>query len=315
MQHPESTLKKWLIAIRPFALPASTMPVIFGSVLAAVMEGVPFHVGHFLLALLAMVILHSAANMLNDVIDYRMQIDKVPTPVSGAIVRQLLSSNAVLQVAVLFFFIGCAIGLYLAWIVGPTLFVIGFVGVLIGIFYTLGPVSFKYHALGDLVVFLNFGILGSLGAWLVQTGHFSWLPAIWAIPMSLFVIAILHANNWRDTASDSGSGIKTVASVLGDHSSLLYYGILIFSPFLILIGLMIFPRIGVISLPPMPLTFLITIFSLPLALKLWHKAEARAHPRDPLDFIALDGATAQINLVFGLLCTSALLLHLLAGKL
>lgn len=315
MQHPESTLKKWIIAIRPFALPASTMPVIFGSVLATVMEGVPFHVGHFLLALVGMVILHSAANMLNDVIDYRMNIDKVPTPVSGAIVRQLLSSNAVLQVAILFFFIGSAIGLYLSWSAGPTLLVIGFVGVLIGIFYTLGPVSFKYHALGDLAVFLNFGILGSLGAWIVQTGHFSWLPVIWAIPMSLFVIAILHANNWRDTVSDSGSGIKTVASVLGDQPSLFYYGLLIFSPFLILIGLMIFPRIGVISLPPLPLTFLITIFSLPLVLKLWHKAGSRANPRDPLDFIALDGATAQINLVFGLLCTGALLLHLLAGKL
>lgn len=314
LTHP-TTLKKWFIAIRPFALPASTMPVIFGSVLAAVMEGTPFHVGHFLLSLLAMVILHSAANMLNDVIDYKMNVDKVPTPVSGAIVRQLLSLKAVLTASILLFFIGSSIGLYLTWVVGPGLLIVGIVGVLIGIFYTLGPISLKYHALGDLAVFLNFGILGTLGAWFVQTGRFSWLPVIWAVPMSLFVIAILHANNWRDTQSDSSAGIRTVASVFGERLSLFYYGLLIFGPFLVLAGLMVVPRIGITNLPPMPLTFLITAFSLPLALKLWHRAVSRDAAPDSLEFIALDGATAQINLVFGLLCTGALLLHHLAEKL
>ena len=82
-----------------------------------------------------------------------------------------------------------------------------------------------------------------------------------------------------------------------------------------LLGFMLIPRIWSTTLPAMPFTFLITIFSLPLALKLWHRAVARKNPKNPLDFAALDGATSQMNLLFGLLCTGALLLHHFTEKL
>jgi hypothetical protein len=64
----------------------------------------------------------------------------------------------------------------------------------------------------------------------------------------------------------------------------------------------------------MPFTSFITIFALPLAIKLWQRALSRKKPKNPLDFIALDGATAQMNLLFGLLCNGALILHYFTGK-
>lgn len=304
-------IKKWLISIRPFALPASTMPVVFGSVLAAAFGGYAFKPGLFVLSLLGMVILHSGANILSDINDYKKGLDRVPTPVSGGIVRGIITVREALMVSIILLFVGAAIGIFLVWKSGPLLLAIGGLGLLVGIFYTRGgKIALKYHALGDLAVFLNFGILGSLGSWYVQTGVFSWVPVVWAIPMAMHVIAILHANNWRDIVSDQKGEIFTIASVLGDKGSLWYYAFMIFGPFVIVLGYIFLPLVLPGDLPAMPLPFLLTLLALPLAIRLWRKAIKRKEPIDPLDFIALDGATAQLNLLFGILCTVSLLVHI-----
>ena len=118
---------------------------------------------------------------------------------------------------------------------GKPILWIGITGVAVGGFYTWGPMPLKFNALGDLAVFLNFGVLGSLGAWTVQTGSLSWTPVLWAIPMSIFVVGILHANNWRDIQSDQAGGIQTMASLLGDTASEGYYIFLLLSPFVIIL--------------------------------------------------------------------------------
>lgn len=306
METPEPLrLKKWVVAGRPWALPASAMPVIFGTSLAVVICGTSFAILRFLLALAGMMILHTAANMLSDVFDFKRGLDKDVTPVSGAIVRGWLSPRQVAAGSAVLFFIGCAIGLYLVYLTGAVLLIIGAVGVVIGIFYT----GLKYRALGDLAVFLNFGILGSLGAWVVQAKSFSWIPAIWTIPMAMLVSAILHANNWRDSISDRERRVTTVASLLGDKGSLYYYGFLIFGPLAIVLGLIFIPLLISDQLIAMPLTFLVVLLGLPRALTLWGRARRRHAPRQPMDFIILDGATANYNLTFGLLCTAALWLH------
>ena len=115
------------------------------------------------------------------------------------------------------------------------------------------PLPLKFNALGDLAVFLNFGVLGSLGAWTVQTGTLSWVPVVWAVPMSLLVVAILHANNWRDIRSDTDGGIRTMASVLGDARSEAYYRFLLMAPFAILLVLMLLRWTSGLE-PKMPLT-------------------------------------------------------------
>jgi 1,4-dihydroxy-2-naphthoate octaprenyltransferase len=298
-------LRKWLTAMRPWALPASTMPVVFGTSLAVVIGQASFDVLKFFLALLAMMILHSAANILSDVFDFKRGLDKDVTPVSGAIVRGWITTDQARLFSVILFAIGSAIGLGLVLVTGSVLLIIGIIGVFIGVFYA----GLKYRALGDLAVFLNFGILGSLGAWVVQTKTFSWIPVIWTVSMAMLVSAILHANNWRDASSDTERKVKTVGSLLGDKGSLAYYAFLIFGPFVIVMGLILVPRLISSQLVAMPWTFFIVLLGLPSALKLWGRAVYRHAPRLPMDFVILDGATAQHNLVFGLLCTAAVWLQ------
>ncbi len=311
MENKPSFFKKWMISIRPFALPASTMPVIFGTLLAATYGDYAFKPGLFVLALLGMVILHCGANILSDVFDYRKGLDKEPNPVSGGVVRGIITEKEAIRASVILLVLGSAIGFLLTYLVGLWLLVIGIGGVLVGVFYTSGSgLSLKYNGLGDLAVFLNFGILGGLGSWYVQSGELSWIPVIWTIPMATLVIAILHANNWRDIASDTNGKIRTVASILGDRKSQAYYGFLIFGPFVMILGFIFIPMIFK-SLPAMPLTFLLTLLALPVAIKLWKLAVGRKTSDNPMDFVTLDGKTAQYNMQFGLLCSFALLANLL----
>jgi 1,4-dihydroxy-2-naphthoate octaprenyltransferase len=281
------------------------MPVAFGTALAVVAGGARFSPLLFLWALVTMVVLHSAANMLSDVFDFRRGLDRDVTPVSGAVVRGWLTDRQVARGAAVLFAAGTVSGLAIAALTGRSLFVIGGLGVAVGAGYTL----LKARALGDLAVFLNFGLLGAAGAWIVQTGSFSWLPIVWTVPMAMLVIAILHANNWRDIVSDGERRVTTVAGHLGDRGSFVYYGLLIFGPFLIDLAFIGLPRVAGGPLRPMPWFFLLVLLALPNALRLWGRAVRRAAPRAPLDFIILDGATATHNLVFGLLSTAAVMLE------
>jgi 1,4-dihydroxy-2-naphthoate octaprenyltransferase len=299
------TLRKWLIAARPWSWPASTMPVIFGTSMAVVFGGARLDPLRFLIALAAMMIMHSAANMLSDAFDFKRGLDKDVTPVSGAVVRGWLSPGAASRGAAAFFAVGIVLGLVLTLVTGPTLLIIGGVGVVIGVFYT----GLKFRALGDLAVFLDFGILGALGAWVVQTRTFSWIPVVWTVPISMLVVAILHANNWRDSISDTELRIRTVASLLGDKGAEAYYAFLIFGATAFVLAFILVPRLIGRGLPALPWTFAIVLAALPRALALWGRARRRRAPRQPLDFVILDGATAQYNLMFGLLSTAAVWLQ------
>jgi len=284
------------------------MPVLFGTSLAVVAGGARLDPLRFLLALAAMMILHSAANMLSDVHDFRRGLDRDVTPVSGAIVRGWLSNGAVERGAYVLFGLGVVLGLLLAGLTGVVLLVIGGVGVLIGFFYS----ALKYHAWGDFAVFMDFGILGGLGAWTVQTRAFDWRPVVWTVPMAMLVIGILHANNWRDTISDTERRVRTVASLLGDRGSFVYYGFLVFGSMALALLFIAVPRLFPgWGLPALPWTSAVVLLGLPTALGLWGRAKRRRAPRRPLDFIILDGATAQYNLVFGLLSTAGLWLDFL----
>ncbi len=297
--------QKWLIAARPWALPASAMPVAFGTALAVVIGGARFSPLLFLWALATMTVLHSAANMLSDVFDFRRGLDRDVTPVSGAIVRGWLTDRQVLRGSLVLFLAGTASGLLIAAATGRSLFAVGAIGLAVGAGYSL----LKARSLGDLAVLLNFGLLGAAGAWIVQTRAFSWLPVAWTVPMALLVAAILHANNWRDIGTDGERRVTTVAGLLGDRGSLAYYGFLLFAPFLIDVALIAVPRLAGRPGRPMPLTFLAVLLALPSAVRLWGRATRRSAPRRPLDFVVLDGATASHNLVFGLLSTGAVLLE------
>jgi 1,4-dihydroxy-2-naphthoate octaprenyltransferase len=286
------------------------MPVLFGTSLAVVIGGAGLDVPGFLAALLAMMTLHAAANMLSDVFDFQRGLDHDVTPLSGAIVRGLLSSKQVAAGSIFLFAFGSVLGIVLVLRTGAVLFWIGAAGVAVGASYSF----LKSRALGDLAVFLDFGILGSLGAWVVQTKTFSWLPVVWAVPTAMLVIGILHANNWRDIVKDSGKKVFTMACLLGDRGSLAYYGVLLFGSMTLVILYVCVPRVAALGLPALPPTFLIVFAALPRALGLWKRAIKRHDPRQPMDFVLLDGATAAYNLLFGLLCTAALWLDFAIKK-
>ena len=307
---PPSWIRKWWVAMRPFALPASIMPVIFGTVLAVTIGRAPFNLPLFVASLFGMAILHTGANLLNDVYDYKKGIDKNVNPVSGGVVRGWITTREALVASWSFLALGSVIGLIIFTQVGFSILWIGLLGIAIGVLYTWGPMPLKFNAIGDLAVFLNFGILGALGAWTVQTGQPSWVPALWAVPMSLLVVGILHANNWRDIKNDSQGGIHTLASVFGDIKSESYFAFLLFGPFAVILFL-IFLSFATDLDPKMPLTFLVTFLAMPMAIKLMKTSRQRHNPGYLKNFLALDGATAQFNLVFGILCISALGLYAL----
>lgn len=307
---PVSWIKVFLTAARVWSLSASTMPVAFGTVLAVTIGGASFDLALFLASLMGMALLQAGANLLNDAFDYRNGIDTEVNPASGAVVRRWITPRQALLAGAACMAAGCLLGLYAVARIGAPVLYLGLVGVPIGVLYTWGPWPLKYHALGDLAVFLDFGVLGALGAWTVQTGHLSWVPAVWAVPMSLLVIAILHSNNWRDICRDTDGEIRTVASLLGDAGSQAYQRALLFAPFAIIAFLVLLTHVTSIS-PQMPATFLITLLAVPLAIRLAKTGSRRHNPQQSQAFAAMDGATAQLNLLFGLLCAAAPGLHAL----
>jgi 1,4-dihydroxy-2-naphthoate octaprenyltransferase len=307
-------LKTAVIAVRPFALPASSMPVLFGTASAVLIGDARFNPLLFILALVAMIILHSAANLLSDVNDFRKGLDREPTPASGAIVRGYITARSGIIGSAVLFSAGVGIGTVIVFRVGWPILLIGSIGVAVGASYTLKPLAFKYRALGDLAVFLNFGTLGALGAWTVQSGQPSWVPALWSIPMSMLVVAILHANNWRDIRGDSDRDIRTLASILGDRGSNIYFNILVMGSYGVILFLILFTRVINDFKPKMPLTFLITFTTIPFAVKLIQKGKRRNIPSRQREFQSLDAGTSLLSLVFGLLSTTALLLHYLVQR-
>jgi len=305
-------VKKWLIAGRPWSLPASVIPVIFGASLAATVGWVKLQAGLLVLSLLAMVFLHMAANMLSDVVDWQRGLDREITAASGAIARGLLTLGQVFRGSMVFFIVGSALGLVLVYLRGKLVLYTGLIGISLGLAYPW----LKERALGDLAVFLDFGLLGSFGSWAVQTGQFSWLPVIWAVPQGMLIAAILHANNWRDILTDREKEISTVANNLGGRGSRRYYGLLLFGSMVLLAAFILVPRLFGLDFPSLPLSVLIVILCWPQAWRLWKIAGSSTGPSlrqaaGLADCLNLDGATARYSLTFGLLTAGGLWLDYL----
>lgn len=302
-----SFFRIWFVACRPWSWPASIVPALFGTALSCCAGGAPFRPGVFLLSLLGILVLHSGANILSDADDFDKGLDKLGqvTPVTGAVARGFVTPALARRGAAVFLAAGATLGLLVVSISGQAVLWIGLAGVLIGFGYT----RLKYNALGDLAVFANFGPLATAGAWAAQTGSFSMLPLAWGVPSGLIIIGILHANNWRDIPTDRAGGIRTMAGLLGDAGSMVYYRLLLGVPFVFVFAGVALSRAG-IGGAELPWTMLAVFLCLPMALDRLKKATRRGAPAHPLDFVTLDGGTAQLNMIFGLLMTAGLI----AGK-
>jgi 1,4-dihydroxy-2-naphthoate octaprenyltransferase len=298
---PVTGIKKWLIAARPFSFTASVVAVLLGLAVSYHM-GYPILWGPFLLTLIGMLSFQVAANLLNDCYDHRRKLDTQVFPTSGAVVRGLISESEAFRAALVCLAVGTVCGLVLVKVAGPVVLLLGIIGTVIALGYTTARFCFKYVGLGDAAIFCAFGILPVFGTYWVQARAFSWQPILWSIPLVLVTVGILHANNWRDIESDRAKGCRTFAGVLGERGSRIYHHVLVLLPFALTAGYVIVRCAGGVEMVA-PLSVLVALVALPSAVKLaridrTHHAEA---------FVALDGATAQLQLKLGLLLTVALI--------
>jgi 1,4-dihydroxy-2-naphthoate polyprenyltransferase len=298
-------LKTWIIAVRPFAYTASVLSVALGLSIAYY-RGAQIQWGLLAVTLLGVVLFHTAANLLNDCFDHRRGLDVEVTPVSGAVVRGLLSSRQVFAGALVCLVLGAACGAYLYWQVGWVVLLLGLIGGGIAVGYTTAGLCFKFMGLGDLAIFVAFGVLPVFGTFWVQCEQFDWLPIIWSVPLACYTVGILHANNWRDNRGDPEKGCRTIASMLGDGGSAVYYRVLVLGPYALLLLYLALGFVPALELRS-PLAVLAGLLALPLALWLVRNSGKKGadSDEDKTAFITLDAQTAKIHTVFGTLLTVA----------
>lgn len=182
-------IKLWLMAVRAYSFPASVIPILFGSVLAVASNpDLSFNWGLFAITLTGAILVHIGSNVINDIYDYRTGMDKEDkengVPAGGSMVLSFgwATEKQMKMIAIVSLTIASLIGVFLFTQAGEWILYLSLFGLLSAIFYTATPVSLKYKALGDLQVILSFGVGMTLGAYIVQTGSFSWIPVILSIP-------------------------------------------------------------------------------------------------------------------------------------
>jgi 1,4-dihydroxy-2-naphthoate octaprenyltransferase len=215
---PESALQRqlriWWRATRPFSFTASVTPVLLGTVIAA-FDG-KFDFVLFALTLIGSVAIHAATNMVNDYYDNKKGADTLDSlGPSGVIQQRLLRPQQVLAGGIALFLFGSAIGLYLTFISGPFILILGILSVAAGFFYTAGPAALAYIGLGELTAFMFMGPVMVLGTYYVQAHTADARVFLLSLPIAFLVSAILHANNLRDIEDDRSLGKRTLATLIG----------------------------------------------------------------------------------------------------
>jgi len=258
IQEKLSPFQIWWLAIRPKTLPAAASGVVMGSALA-------WHDGSFqllpaLAALCVALLLQIGSNVANDVYDFERGADTHerhgPLRVTQA---GLLTSEQVKRGMWVIFGLAAFLGLYLAYLRGWVVIIIGLAAIISAIAYTGGPFPLGYYGLGDLFVFVFFGLAAVAGTYFVQVGLVS--AAAWwmAIPIGLIITAILVVNNLRDLENDRKAGKHTLAVILGSQGVRLEYVLCLAVAYLIL-PILVFMKI-------VPAFTLLACLSLPIALK------------------------------------------------
>lgn len=300
------------IAMRPYAFPASIMPALIGAA-AAWYVGVEPNLVHLVLTCMGVALIHAAGNLVNDAFDYEKGIDRHVIPVSGAVVRGLITSRQALVLATSCAIVGAGIGSYFTLLRGPMIAVLGLGGLFLAVAYTAPPLCLKYRGLGDPAILLSFGVGVAAGSWFVQTGRLTWTPVIWGLPQAMLVVGILHANNWRDIERDGDLGARSLAQRLGERRSFRYYVVLTGGAVLLAVAMVGASRVWALT-PSLPWACLLVLGAVPQTIRLIRIARHRPMTGDPPPFVVLDASTARLNLTFGLLFTAGLVIGRTLGR-
>jgi 1,4-dihydroxy-2-naphthoate octaprenyltransferase len=290
-------MRLWLMAARPRTLPAAIAPVLVGTA-AAVEASDELHVGAFVAALVGSIFIQIGTNLANDYSDARRGADTAdrlgPVRVTSS---GLVAPRRVLHATWLAFAVAVVAGIYLATVAGPVILAVGAVSIAAGILYTGGPRPYGYAGMGELFVFLFFGLVAVNGSYYVQLERLDWLPFALSISIGLLSTAILVVNNIRDLDTDRRAGKRTLAVRLGRERTRTLYMTLVGGAYPVL-------AVGLAAADE-PAPALLALFSAPLAI-----APTRA-VREATDGPSLNRALAQTGTLlaaFSLLLTAGLLI-------
>jgi len=230
--------RAWLLAIRPATLSAAVAPVLVGTALAAG-EG-EFRPLVFAATLAAALLIQTGTNLANDLFDYERGADNAGRLGPPRVTQSgLIPPEQVRAATYLSFGAAAAIGLYLVFVGGWPILAIGLTAIAAGLAYTGGPWPLGYHGLGDLFVFLFFGLASVTGTYYLQTEELSAAAFLAALPVGLTVTAILVVNNLRDIETDRRAGKMTLAVRLGDRATRWQYALLVGGAYVLLPSLVL----------------------------------------------------------------------------
>jgi 1,4-dihydroxy-2-naphthoate polyprenyltransferase len=221
-----ATPAQWVAGARPRTLPAALAPVLVGTGAAAALDG--FCLGPAVLALVVALALQVAVNYANDYSDGRRGTDSDRVGPMRLVGSGAAAPRQVLIAAALSFAVAGFAGLGLAALSSWWLVAVGAVCIAAAWTYTGGPIPYGYRALGEIFVFVFFGLVAVVGTTYVQTRTLPGLAFAVAVPVGLLIVAILVVNNLRDIEGDALVGKRTLAVLLGDRKTrLLFAGLFV----------------------------------------------------------------------------------------
>ena len=283
-----SPLGSWVLAARPKTLSAASVPVLVGSACAFALES--FRWGPALAALAGALLLQIGANFANDVFDYEKGADTAerlgPT---RAVQAGLITARAMKRGMYVVFALSLLIGAYLTWVAGPIILAIGLLSIASAIAYTGGPYPLGYNGLGDIFVFVFFGLVAVCGTVFVQGGHVPALALWCSLPVGALATAILVVNNLRDWEQDARVGKRTLAVRWGPRAVIVEYCLLLALAYAVPLFLATSSARGRFVLLP--------LLTLPLARKLMRAVQVEKGRA----LNARLAGTAKLLLLFGLL--------------
>jgi 1,4-dihydroxy-2-naphthoate octaprenyltransferase len=212
-----ATPAQWMAGARPRTLPAAVAPVLVGTGAAAALDG--FRAGPAVLALVVALALQVAVNYANDYSDGRRGTDADRVGPMRLVGSGAAAPRQVLLAAAAAFAVAALAGLALAALSSWWLVAVGAVCIAAAWTYTGGPLPYGYRALGEVFVFVFFGLVAVVGTTFAQTRSVDGLAVAAAVPIGLLIVAILVVNNLRDIAGDAAVGKRTLAVLMGDSGT------------------------------------------------------------------------------------------------
>jgi 1,4-dihydroxy-2-naphthoate octaprenyltransferase len=295
-------MRMWLMAARLRTLPAAVAPVLVGTSIAITRD--VFRPGAFIAALLGAVFIQVGTNLSNDYSDARRGADTEdrlgPMRVTAG---GLVPPRTVLLWTYLTFGAAVLCGAYLVAVAGWELLVLGILSILAGVLYTGGPRPYGYEGLGEVFVFLFFGLVAVAGSTFAQLEAWPWEAFALAVPVGLLCAAILVVNNVRDMDTDRRAGKRTLAVRLGREGARTEYTALLVLAYVTLV-----PAVAVEIADAdswSALWWLLPFLTAPLAVKL--VGVVRTHVDGPTLNVAL-ARTAVLQLVFCILLAAGVLI-------